>query len=237
MTLRKGESYYFGDNLADLLEFLALYGQEAGYPRMSTVASPCPTCGNDVFSLGFSELVGVAERRCGACGTVGDAGDTGWRADIRVDMDEPVCECGGHDFQVACAQAHDEDAKAGGWFFRGLRCARCGLIASYADWEIHPECDTVILAFRLSDDGFGDDGEVAGLMELERQLNARMEEADLGHCEGHEIGKGYFVMFFDGDNADALYEVLIQSRQGKAWKGHAIKRYGPPGAKEVLIHW
>ena len=62
---------------------------------------------------------------------------------------------------------------------------------------------------KLANDEYGAEGETFELYDFEDAIGAAIEPA--GVIEGHEIGKGFFVIFVTGARADTLLP-MIQTR-------------------------
>lgn len=90
---------------------------------------------------------------------------------------------------------------------------------------------------RLSDDKFGTDEEFDELHKWMDDFNSCLAESAAGEFDGNEIGGGYLQWFFYGPDIELLFSTLlpiflkISLRPGS----YAIKRCGPPGAREQII--
>ena len=73
--------------------------------------------------------------------------------------------------------------------------------------EIEPQRLSIHL--KLANDEYGAEGETCELYDIEDAIGAAIEPA--GVIEGHEIGKGFFVIFVTGAHPDTLLP-LIQTR-------------------------
>lgn len=96
----------------------------------------------------------------------------------------------------------------------------------------------VIVYIKLSDDGFGQPEEREDLYRLEDKLEPLLNSSSIGKIDGHEFGGGYGVIYIYGENADKLFDVVIQTiRDFKPKQGSfIIKRYGNIEAKEERIN-
>jgi hypothetical protein len=96
----------------------------------------------------------------------------------------------------------------------------------------------VLIRLRLTDDEFGttEDADAAYALE-DKVLEALASRIDIGECDGHEFGGGWFAIFCYGPDAERLFETLSPVLLGSDFpKGSlAVKRYGPPGAAEEII--
>jgi pimeloyl-ACP methyl ester carboxylesterase len=109
-----------------------------------------------------------------------------------------------------------------------------------ADSFVAPAEHSVEVHLRLSDDEFGSEGEVARLMELERELEIAIDASGAGELDGNEVGQGEFVVFTYGPGADRLYSVMepLLRESPLAQGGFAVKRYGElddPDAREARV--
>lgn len=105
--------------------------------------------------------------------------------------------------------------------------------------EKNPKLTQVVLVYiKLSDDGFGQPEEREDLYRLEDKLEPLINFNSVGKIDGHEFGGGYGVIYIYGENADKLFELVIQTiRDFKPKQGSfIIKRYGNIEAKEERIN-
>ena len=68
--------------------------------------------------------------------------------------------------------------------------------------------EMVKLCLPLSDAKLGSSDDHAALLLLEDRLADAVETAGVGDCDGNQIGKGLYEVFFYGPSADALLEVI-----------------------------
>lgn len=78
---------------------------------------------------------------------------------------------------------------------------------------------------------------VHSILELEVKLKQAIADANVGEIDGYELGKNDFTIYMYGVDADDLFKaiepVLRHSLITK--DGHAIIRYGEPGATERKV--
>jgi hypothetical protein len=106
------------------------------------------------------------------------------------------------------------------------------------DDEVEPS-QSVTIYLKLADDAWGDPDEFDDY-ELEDLLSGLIEKHDVGEFDGTGRGLGYFEMFINGPDADALWDVAAPAvRAVKPRPGSYVeKRYGAahdPAAREVRI--
>ncbi len=95
----------------------------------------------------------------------------------------------------------------------------------------------MLVWLKLSDGHFGTPKEREDLRTLEDRLESTIAEHEIGQFDGNEVGDGWYTLYIYGPSTDRLGEVLlpiVQVARPPAGS-YAIKRYGPPGAREVRI--
>ncbi len=100
----------------------------------------------------------------------------------------------------------------------------------------------VIAHLRLTDRGYGSDGEREAIFLLEDRLAAAIARARAGEFDGNEFGGGECTLYMYGPDADALYNAIVPVLQMNplARGGYAVKRYGDardPNSREVRVAW
>ena len=77
----------------------------------------------------------------------------------------------------------------------------------------------------------------SGLDLIEDPIIEAIESAGVGEFDGNEIGPDGATLYMYGPDADALWSAVDSavSGTGLGSGSHAIKRYGPPGAREVRV--
>ena len=96
----------------------------------------------------------------------------------------------------------------------------------------------VFVFIKLSDGDMGDSEDDDAIYALEDRLNAAIERQGVGELDGDEWGNGNCQLFMYGNSADKIFDVitpLLLDHQAPA-VSYAIKRYGPPGAPERMVH-
>jgi hypothetical protein len=103
---------------------------------------------------------------------------------------------------------------------------------------IDDQRQAVFVFIKLSDGEMGDESDDTAIYALEDRLNAVIEEHGVGELDGDEWGNGNCQLFMYGDDADKIFDVitpLLLSNEAPS-VSYAIKRYGPPGAPERMVH-
>jgi hypothetical protein len=112
----------------------------------------------------------------------------------------------------------------------------CGQIAPAANAQSNAVEQAVIVAIKLSDNKFGASGESFALYEVEDALEARVLADGVGETDGHEIGEGFFTIYFYGPDAEALWTSIAKAVPATTREGsYATIRAGPPGATERRV--
>jgi hypothetical protein len=96
----------------------------------------------------------------------------------------------------------------------------------------------VFVFIKLSDGDMGDATDDDAIYALEDRLNQVIEQHGVGELDGDEWGNGNCQLFMYGNSADKIFDVitpLLLDHQAPA-VSYAIKRYGPPGAPERMVH-
>ena len=95
----------------------------------------------------------------------------------------------------------------------------------------------VLIIFPLSDSKFGTSEERDVLGQLGEDLAATIEDAGIGEFDGNDIGEGVYTFYLYANDADELLEAVEPLLYFVDWPTQitAVKRYGPPGAKEVKV--
>jgi hypothetical protein len=113
----------------------------------------------------------------------------------------------------------------------GLFClCVASLLGPSLAWA-EPVQQAVIVYLKLSDGGFGAEGEPATLFAVEDAVAAALPD---GAEDGNEIGGGYFAIYAYGPDAEAMLKAIAPVLTGPLIKpgSYAVVRFGPPGAKE-----
>ena len=96
---------------------------------------------------------------------------------------------------------------------------------------------SVLLYIALSDRTLGTLEEIDHIQKGELEMRELIEGKNLGELDGHEYGEGQYVIYFYGDDANAIFSELFPFLA--SWDciqgGYAIKRYGAAGAKTDKI--
>jgi len=77
------------------------------------------------------------------------------------------------------------------------------------------------------------------LFDLEIELAERVKEAGWGELDGNDIGEGFFTWYFFAPDIDRMFNELLPTLIAIPLPrgSYGIKRYGPDGAKEEVIHF
>ncbi|MBX3357908.1 MAG: hypothetical protein KF745_05725 [Phycisphaeraceae bacterium] len=99
----------------------------------------------------------------------------------------------------------------------------------------------VLLYIRLSDDAFGTDEDRAACFSLEDDLQKAVAAQRAGEYDGNEFGEGLCVIFMYGPDAESLWSAIEPALEKRPFRkgSYAIRRFGPPGAREerIDLHW
>ena len=95
----------------------------------------------------------------------------------------------------------------------------------------------VQIYLKLSDTESGTPAERERLFALDEQLATRFQSKQPFEYDGHEIGEGYFTLYFYGPSADAILSTIRPSLSefGIPPGSHAIRRYGDVGSREERL--
>ena len=76
--------------------------------------------------------------------------------------------------------------------------------------------------------GFGLDGEVQEMHDLQDELERAIKRAKAGMLDGDEFGGGECVVFLYGPDADALWEAVAPVLEKRPFRkgSYAVRRYG-----------
>ncbi len=87
---------------------------------------------------------------------------------------------------------------------------------------------------RLSDDASGSPPERERLFAFDEQLAERYGDGDPFEYDGHDIGEGFFTLYFYGDSADAIASAIMSPLDafGIPAGSYFIERYGDVDAPE-----
>ncbi|MGE0387520.1 MAG: hypothetical protein AB7Q97_22555 [Gammaproteobacteria bacterium] len=132
LTEKKGRSY--GENHADLQEEIRDYSKRNGYPAERFADARCENCGATTFSILLDDAAGCAQRTCVTCKNEHFIGDSKQYAD-EAELGECACPCGTETFEASAGVHLYEGSADVKWFYLGLRCTACGLVAVYGDWK------------------------------------------------------------------------------------------------------
>jgi hypothetical protein len=101
------------------------------------------------------------------------------------------------------------------------------------------EEQAVLVYIRLSDEQWGSQQDVQAVFDLEDRLREVIERQQLGEYDGNEIGEGFGRLFMYASDADCLFSGIEATL--KAFESVnsmvVVKRYGKPGAREVIIRY
>jgi hypothetical protein len=87
---------------------------------------------------------------------------------------------------------------------------------------------------RLSDDASGSVFERERLFDLDEQFAERYGSGDPFEYDGHDIGEGFFTLYFYGDSADTIASTIMSALDafGIPTGSYFIKRHGDVNAPE-----
>jgi hypothetical protein len=95
----------------------------------------------------------------------------------------------------------------------------------------------VDVCLRLSDDHFGTRNDVDMWWNIEELLEDAVYDAGVGLKGGSEAGGGYRVYFFNGPDADAMFEVLARlvAEHWNVPETYIEKMFGSPDARRERV--
>jgi len=95
----------------------------------------------------------------------------------------------------------------------------------------------VILHLKLQGGQFGSERERDAIHEMTDRLEAAIIAADAGEFDGDEFGGNGCTVYMYGPDAEKLYAAIrpVLDDWPQLAGGYAIKRFGPPGAREQRI--
>ena len=132
--------WWKGTEAADILKYLEVFTEES-MPTDQQQLAQCE-CGSTVFRLQADRRQGAAQRICTQCEAVHFICDSEevWE---RVEPKPYECiACSADEANVGAAFCHVEDEADVRWLYLGTRCAKCGTIACFIDWEV-PHVDMI----------------------------------------------------------------------------------------------
>ena len=132
MALDTSGRWWTGTEFGDLIQYLRALTAE-GYPADEVRQSVC-TCGSTTFHLEADREAGCARRVCVACSSSAFIADSAevW---AEAEPEQVRCPCGGRQLELGVAFSKRLNGEVR-WVTVGQRCLACGVLASFADWEI-----------------------------------------------------------------------------------------------------
>jgi hypothetical protein len=132
MAIDKSGKWWKGETFDDLAQYIRLLTED-GYGADRVLQCRC-TCGGTVFRLAADRDEGCAERLCASCKSKAFIADSaeGWN-EAKPKGVRRVCGSTDLELGVGFALRPDDEVK---WITVGHRCTRCGVLASFVDWQI-----------------------------------------------------------------------------------------------------
>ena len=136
MAIDKSQEYWHGNCAEDTVEYLNEYSENK---VDKTVLIKCIQCGEITFTFKIDVYEGAIEVICTDCKKKRLLLDSEeyWED---CDPEKAKClECKNNQFNLVVGFVYrkSEDIKGSvKWVYVGNRCAKCGLLGSYGDWEI-----------------------------------------------------------------------------------------------------
>lgn len=95
----------------------------------------------------------------------------------------------------------------------------------------------LLVLLKFSDNASGTPKERQDFRGLEDRVMNAIDTEGVGEYDGNDAGQGWYTLYAYGASADRLAEVVVPIVQAaKPPPGsYAVKRYGPPGSREVRI--
>jgi hypothetical protein len=144
VTWREDGELHYGDEQADLRVEIAGYSRAHGYPATHFADATC-ACGARVFHLALDEDEGVAVRMCTRCAATHPIGDSAGFLDD-AHLEACACPCGAEAFEITVGVALKRDSEDVRRVYLGARCAACGCVGVYGDWENEDSTFRALLA-------------------------------------------------------------------------------------------
>jgi len=134
MTIDTSGKWWVGTSPDDIREYLVALTKDSYLVNEFRLAR-CD-CGVKAFRLEADDGEGAARRTCVSCGKEhficdsqecwADAEPEPWRC----------IECGSEEANVGVGFSLYADGENVRWLYVGVRCARCGILGSFADWKV-----------------------------------------------------------------------------------------------------
>jgi hypothetical protein len=97
------------------------------------------------------------------------------------------------------------------------------------------------IVYNASGQGLADNATVVSLHALQDRLLEAIRNASAGELDGDEFGEGICTIYCYGPDADRLWDAVAPILETEPFPegSVAVKRYGPPGAREetVVLAW
>lgn len=134
MSIDKSAEWWKGNGIEDIKEYLISYSEDS-YPIQKVIISKCNKCDSVEFLVEFDGNEGATRIICTSCKEVKYLADSKeyWED---VELEKYKCiECKSTHANVGTGFTYREggDIK---WVYIGVRCAKCGILGSVADWKI-----------------------------------------------------------------------------------------------------
>jgi len=119
---------------SDVCAFLKAYAAD-GYAMHEFRFARC-SCKAEMFCLESDANEGVARCSCASCGEIRFIGDSEkYWADAEPERWKCI-ECSSETTNVGVGYSLYENAKGIRWLYVGTRCASCGILGCFAEWEV-----------------------------------------------------------------------------------------------------
>jgi hypothetical protein len=91
---------------------------------------------------------------------------------------------------------------------------------------------------KFSDNAFGTPKERQEFQGLEDRVMNAIDAEGVGEYDGNDVGQGWYTLYAYGPSADRLAEVVVPIVQAAnpPSGSYTVKRYGPPGSREVRVN-
>ena len=102
-----------------------------------------------------------------------------------------------------------------------------------------PAEHAVTINIKLTGKSFEDESERVSIEVLEQKITRALENISFAELDGDEFGQGECSIFLYGQDADKLFEAIHPLLDTwNLFKGGSVtRRYGPPGANEIVTKY
>lgn len=135
MSVDASGTWWRGTEARDIRAYLEAFTSSRRNVRVTDYRTAICPCGSKAFLVEGDPKEGAVRRTCLNCGTehlILDS-DERWEDAAPVRCRCVDCACEVHELGAGFALRPDKEIA---WVFVGVRCVNCGVLGSFADWEI-----------------------------------------------------------------------------------------------------